>query len=304
MKLNALQHNKGIILGFLSTALGAMITIFYKPMMDNGMPAISIALIESCVIAIILMAICRPWRLLRTKRRIWQPILISSLCQAVGGISYFFGLSHVDPVTFSFLTRNQAIVGILFGLIFLNERNNFITWLFIVLAVIGSFMLCYADSNAMNPAGIFFAIIFCVSFGIRNFTLRKYPCLPALINLFYGYLLSIVLLLFLAAISSSYDFPAVSLYDLTKISLISIVASFGTLYLFQLALRYESISIISPIRLFSPYMVAIYFGWGIGYDYSTSKIMGMLFMTMAIITLIYSSRVKYNAQVKLVRGIA
>ena len=299
MKHSILEHNKGIALGFISTALGAMITILYKPMMTQGMPAISIALIECCTILLLLLPLCKPWRLLRSKRRIWSPILIASSCQAIGGISYFFGLSYLDPVTFSFLTRNQAVFSIVFGFFFLGERNNFSSWVFIILAVAGSFILCYADANTLHPIGVVFALIFCTSFGIRNFILRKHSRTPVLVNLFLGYLISVVLLLVLAVFSSSYSFHSVHINDIIKIVTISIVASFGTLYFFQLALRHESVSIISPIRLFSPYMVAVYFGWEIGYHYTPDKMLGMVVMTMAIIALIYNSRVKYKAQIRL-----
>jgi drug/metabolite transporter (DMT)-like permease len=205
MHSKPVHHGKGIALAFISMALGALITIWYKPMMEQGMPAISIALIESCVMVLILL-IAKPWRVLRSNKRIQYPILICSVCQAVGGISYFFGLSYLDPVTFSFLTRNQAIFSVLFGFFFLSERHNIVTWLFIVLAVIGSLTLCYADINSMNLAGIVYAVLFCLSFGVRNFILRKHPRTPALVNIFYGYLLTIVFLLLMACFSSAYKF--------------------------------------------------------------------------------------------------
>ena len=299
MKTNALLHNRGIILAFLSTLLGASITILYKPLMANGMPAISISLIESCAIVLCLAAFAKPWRLLRSNKRILYPIFICAVCQAVGNTCFYYGLSYLDPVTFSFLTRNQAVFSVLLGFFFLNERHDLSTWLFIVFAVIGSVLLCYADISPMNFIGVIFAMMFCLLFGVRNFILRRHPRTPALVNIFYGYLLSIILLLGLAVFSNSYSFHSVDLNDILQISLIGIIASFGTIYTFQLALRYEAISIISPIRLFSPFMVALFFGWEIGFHYSSLKSLGMAVMTLAIMSLVYSSRQKYRMQLRL-----
>lgn len=284
------MDHKGIALGFISTALGAMITILYKPMMMQGMPALTIALIESCVVAVFLTIICKPWRILRCSKRILYPVFTAGLCQAIGAMSFFVGLSHLDAVTFSFLTRNQAVFSIVFGYFFLNERHELGTWMFITFAILGSFILCYAEIGSLNIAGILFAISFCISFGVRNFILRKYWRIPVLINLFYGYVMCIIFLLPVAIFSTTYQFHAISYTELVQIALISIVASLGTLVFFQLALRYSAISVISPIRLFSPFMIAIYFGWEIGYKYAPTKVLGMLIMGIAILTLIYTSK--------------
>lgn len=298
MKAKTWKHSKGIIWAFISTALGALITILYKPMMSQGIPVITISLIESLAIVILLFAFAKPWRLFRTNKRVLYPIFICSFSQAIGNTCFYFGLSYLDPVTFNFLTRNQAVFSVLFGYFLLSERHNLGTWLFIVFAVIGSFLLCYADINSVNAIGIVFALMYCFCFGVRNFILRKHPRTPALINIFYGYSLSIVFLLILAATSSTYKFHSININEIVTISTVAIIASFGTIYTFQLALRYEALSIISPIRLFSPFIVAVYFGWGIGFQYSPAKILGMTIMTLAILSLVYSSRLKYRAQIE------
>jgi len=298
MKAKSLLHSKGIIWAFISTAMGAMITILYKPMMSQGIPVITISLIESVAIVILLFAFAKPWRLFKTNKRILYPIFICSFSQAIGNTCFYFGLSYLDPVTFSFLTRNQAVFSVIFGYFLLKERHNMATWLFIVFAVIGSFLLCYADINSFNVVGVLFAMMYCFCFGVRNFILRKHPRTPALINIFYGYALSIVFLLILAAFSSTYKFHAVNLEEIVNISLVGIIASFGTIYTFQLALRYEAVSIISPIRLFSPFIVAIYFGLGIGFHYSSAKILGITVMSLAIFSLVYSSRLKHKAHLE------
>jgi len=298
MKAKTLKHSKGIIWAFVSTALGAMITILYKPMMSQGIPVITISLIESLSIVVLLFYFAKPWRLLRTNKRILYPIFICSFSQAIGNTCFYFGLSYLDPVTFNFLTRNQAVFSVLFGYFLLSERHNFGTWLFITFAVIGSFLLCYADINSVNIVGVLFALLYCFCFGVRNFILRKHPRTPALINIFYGYLLSIVFLLVLAGFSKTYTFESINVAEVVRISLVAIIASFGTIYTFQLALRYEAVSIISPIRLFSPFIVAVYFGFGIGFQYSSAKVLGMTVMTLAIMSLFYSSRLKYKAQLE------
>lgn len=299
MKFKNLSINKGILWAFVSTALGALITILYKPMMMQGVSAISLYMVESLAIVMALFAFAKPWRLFSINKRVLYPIFICSFCQAIGNTCFYFGLSYLDPVTFNFLTRNQAVFSVIFGFFFLSERHNLATWMFIAFAVVGSLLLCYGDINPMNLVGVLFALSYCFCFGVRNFILRKYQRTPALINIFYGYALSILFLLILCSLKGMYTFDSfdlgLNLDQIIRICVVAIVASFGTIYTFQIALRHEAVSIISPVRLFSPFIVAVYFGITVGFDYSSTKLLGMTIMTLAILSLVYSSRQKYRA---------
>jgi hypothetical protein len=57
-------------------------------------------------------------------------------------------------------------------------------------------------------------------------------------------------------------------------------------------------SLVTPIRLFSPFIVTIYFGWEIGYNYQPIKMFGILVMIISIFTFMYHKKVEYNAQVR------
>lgn len=286
-----LHVRKGLIFAFISMFFGALATIFFKPVLNAGVSPLTVGLLESITLILFLGAISKPWRLIKSDKRIIQPTIMASICQGVGSISFIFGLYYSDPVTFSFLSRNQAIVSILLGFIFLGERHGAITWLFITLAIIGSFILCFSDIGTMSYLGILFVILFCISFSLRNFIWRKHPRLPVFINLFYGYVVFLALLL---AFSVAENQPIVMPNTMQQTLTIIATAFFcmlGTQYFFQIAFRYEKLSVISPIRLFSPFIITLYFGWDIGFNYPATKIAGIVIMSLALVTLIYSHRV-------------
>ncbi len=297
MHKNFFQRSKGLIFAFISMFLGALATIFFKPVMNEGVSPLTVGLLECVSIILFLAVICKPWRLIKSNKRILQPTIMASICQAIGSISFIFGLYYSDPVTFSFLSRNQAVFSIFLGYIFLRERHGAITWAFLILAIIGSFTLCYSDIGFMSPLGIIFAVLFCLSFSIRNFIWRKYPRMPVFINIFYGYVIFLALLIaFSIAENQTIAMPAT-----LEQSLIIIGTSFfcmlGTQYFFQLAFRLEKLSVISPIRLFSPFIITLYFGWGIGYNYPPVKLAGIVIMSLAIITLLYSYKLPAKVKV-------
>lgn len=288
MNIN-IKHYKGVGCAFVSMFLGCMATIFYKPIMLQGVSPTLIGLVESGSLTLLLLY-SRPWRLFKSNKRILQPIILASILQAVGGISFIFGLHFLDPVTFSFLNRNQALFSILLGCLFLHERHSTATWVYILTAILGSILLCFADIDGMNMSGVFFALLFCVSFSLRNFVMRKHKRMPAMVNIFCGNFFTLIFVVLFAlykpdAISSM---PDTSI--LIEIMLVSLIAIFGALYFYQLAFRFEKLSVISPVRLFSPFVVTIYFGWQIGYNFPPLKMAGILIMTFSCLTLVYSYR--------------
>ncbi len=284
-----LTKYKGIFFAFVSMFLGCMATIFYKPIMLEGTSPAIVGLIESGVLTLLLIH-SRPWRLLKSKKRITQPIILSSILQALGSISFIFGLYFLDPVTFSFLNRNQAIFSIILGYIFLSERHNIATWVYILTAILGSVLLCYADLDSMNLTGVFFALLFCVSFSLRNFVMRKNKRMPAMVNIFCGNLFTFLFIVGFVILKPNTIGSLPSINTFIHVSMVAIFAIFGALYFYQLAFRHEKLSVISPTRLFSPFVVTIYFGWQIGYQFPPLKMIGILIMTFSCGTLIYSYR--------------
>ncbi len=289
MKNKILEKYKGIAFAFVSMFMGCMATIFYKPIMLQGVSPALIGLLESGILSLILLY-SRPWRLFKSKKRLLQPILFASILQAIGGISFIFGLHFLDPVTFSFLNRNQAIFSIVLGYFFLSERHNFATWTYIITAIIGSILLCYADLDSMNFMGVLFALIFCISFSLRNFVMRKHKRMPAMVNIFCGNFISFIFIALFSLAKPQVISEMPSMNILIQIMLVASIAILGALYFYQLAFRFEKLSVISPVRLFSPFVVTIYFGWQIGFSFPPLKMAGIIIMTLSCLTLIYSYR--------------
>lgn len=289
MSIHIIQKYKGVSFAFVSMFMGCMATIFYKPIMLSGVSPTLIGLIESGSLMTLLLY-SRPWRLLTCNKRILQPIILASMLQAVGGISFIFGLHFLDPVTFSFLNRNQALFSIILGYFFLRERHNMATWVYIITAIVGSVLLCYSDIDGMNFVGVVFALLFCVSFSLRNFVMRKYRRMPAMVNIFLGNFFTFILVGLFAFYNPNDIANIPDANVLLEIMSVALIAIFGALYFYQLAFRFEKLSVISPIRLFSPFVVTIYFGWQIGYQFPPLKMAGILIMTFSCLTLVYSYR--------------
>ena len=281
--------NPGIIFAIISVFLGALATIMYKPIMLLGVSPTLIGLIESLTIVIIL-TFTRSWYIdfSSVNKNLMLPIIYASACQAIGSMSFVFGLYHLDPVTFSFLNRNNATCSIVMGYFLLSERHNTATWLFIFTAIIGTILLCFADIKTINPIGLFFSFSFCLSLSTRNFILRKYKSIPVTVNIFYGYLLSFIFLGVFSYLYPTDVFTVTDFWIITKICLVATIAILGTSFFFQLAFKYEKLSVISPIRLFSPFLVIIYFGLQMKYNYPPLKIVGIGVISLSMLILAYS----------------
>lgn len=290
MQLKNIQNSKGLLLALISTLLGSLATIGYKPLMLTGIPPATLALLESTIILGFLFFIAKPWRLFKCQRRTRNLTLLAGVFQSIATTSFFVGLNYLEPVTFGFISRNQVVFSILLGFFFLAERHSLATWLFIIFGLLGSLILCYADIGIMNPLGVIFAMSYCFFFSVRNFVVRKHPYTPVILCIFYGYLLSWLCLMGLQFSGYLGEFLWPALPDLIKIGSVALLAALGSIYFFQLALRHESMSLVTAIRTFSPFIVTLYFGWEIGYNFPPLKMVGILIMTIAIGMLIYSYR--------------
>jgi len=290
MEARSIKNSKGIALALVSTVLGSLATITYKPLMQQGIAPATLALIESFTIVAVMFFLSKPWQIVKCQKRTVTPTLIAGAFQAVATTSFFLGLNHLEPITFGFISRNQAVFSILLGFYFLAERHSLSTWMFIALGLCGSLVLCYADMGIMNAIGVFFAFMYCFCFSVRNFIVRKYKHMPVGLSIFYGYLMSFVVLLALQSNGNLGLFIMPEKYDLLRIVSVSILAALGSIYFFQLALRHEAMSLVTSIRLFSPFIVAIYFGSQVGFNFPPVKMLGISIMTMANLTLVFSYR--------------
>lgn len=292
MEVRSIQNSKGIFFAAVSTVLGALATITYKPLMLGGIEPATLALLESFTIIGFLFFMAKPWRLFKCQRRTRNLVFVASIFQSIATTSFFLGLNYLEPITFGFISRNQVVFSILLGFYFLAERHSMATWTFIALGLVGSLILCFADMGIMNPLGVVFAFLYCFCFSVRNFIVRKYRHTPVIMCIFYGYLLSFVCLSVLQFAGYFAPFAMPAPVDLVKIVSVAILAALGAMYFFQLALRHETMSLVTSIRTFSPFIVTLYFGWEIQYNFPPLKLFGIFVMTVAILTLVYSYREK------------
>jgi drug/metabolite transporter (DMT)-like permease len=282
-KLTGIKHT-GIALAFLSTFLGSIATIVYKLLMKGGISFFVIGLIESLTIVILLSWYRSAWNLKLIQPVQRCPLLIGALLQGMGAFSFYLALNYLDPITFSFLGRNQVTCSLLISFFFLKERHSPIIWLFIATSFIGSLSLAWTELSDEHPLGLFFAILFCLSFSLRSFVLKKTPNGPILPGIFYGYsfsLLFILTSLMFQKGNMSIELP--NLITITKISITATLAVLGSIFFYIKSLNCELLSIVSSIRLFSPYFVMIYFISFHQYEMVSNKFYGFIIMSISIL---------------------
>jgi len=285
---------KGIILAFLSTLLGAATTIVYKPLMQSGVSFNTIGFIESLTIVLLLSWYRPAWDLKGIKTMQKRLLLGGAFLQGLGAFSFYIALNYLDPVTFSFLGRNQATCSLLLSFFFLRERHNPILWLFIATCFIGSFSLAWTELNHDHPIGLWFIALFCLSFSLRSFILRKYPHTPTLPGIFYGYSFSLIFILVSKTIldgSLIFDMPPI--YHILQITITAALAVLGSVLFYIQALSCEPLALVSCIRLFSPYFVMVYFVCFRGYEMASNKLYGFILMSVALLLFVVG---KYRKQ--------
>lgn len=119
------MRHKGIILAFLSSLLGASATIVYKPMMQAGISFTTIGFIESLSIVLLLGWHSSSWNLKGISPLKKRLLLGGAFLQGLGAFSFYLALNYLlDPVTFSFLGRNQVTCSLLLSFFLLGERHN------------------------------------------------------------------------------------------------------------------------------------------------------------------------------------
>jgi len=277
-------------LACLSTFIGSVTSIVYKYLMVSGISPISIGLVEALTIIFFLIPFVK-WKetkRLAPRKKIF--VTVGALLQGLGTFFSYLALDRLDPITFSFLGRNQVTISILLGYFFLAERHSLYVWVFLIFSLIGSMLLCYSDLSGSSGLGIALTLMACFAYSLRSYVMKLYSGVSTLSEIFYGYLVTMALIFAAIYFKRAKEieilnyFP--SLYAILIIVATAIFSVLGSSYFYLKALNYGKLSLVSSIRLFSPYLVALYSQFFYRYEFKMTNIYGLILMSLAILIFI------------------
>lgn len=160
----------GLITRFIETADGWQ-TMFYRAL---GMGAV----------LLVIFAIKARGRLAKPFLAMgWSGVLIA-VVMAVSMVAYLFALMLTSVANAMFIVSAAPFFAALLGWLLLKERVRPLTWLAIVAALAGMAVMFADGFRAGDPAGLFAALLACVTFAMLVVMLRQFRAvdmLPALI---------------------------------------------------------------------------------------------------------------------------
>lgn len=288
---------RGLLLALFATLSGSLAIITYKTLMLEGINPFTIGIIESITIMCI-AALCIEWKQIPILTRFEKKIIFLTGCsQGLGTYASYLAISSLDPITFSFLGRNQTTISIFLGFIFLKERHSQKVWACILLLLLGSMMLSYSSLHlTRHYAGLIFVLISCCSFATRSYLTRCYRSNQTMFEFFFSYIVTL-LLIYITVRVQHYSFLNLFSIDIKStllIALISICSVLASSYFYIKALNYEKLSLVSSIRLLSPYIVTLYSIVFFDYQFHPLKLGGLILMTIGIFLFISQFNIKFN----------
>ena len=114
------------------------------------------------------------------------PGIIGGIAMAIGFTAYVFAMSKTTVANVLFIISTQTIWLALFGYLLLKEKISFITFLSIILAMIGVSVMIGDSLNAGSLQGNLVALFVPINFAFLVLLIRKYSNLDLIPALFYG----------------------------------------------------------------------------------------------------------------------
>jgi len=291
------QAQKSILLALFSVFVGGLGSVVFKKLLER-LPYQELAVAESFFLTLV-FALWGGWKLKEITPRGLLFLCGGSLVNACGSLFFFLSLVHFSPIEFSFLGRNHVTFAIILGCVVLGERHGSLTWVAMLVALLGSYIFTYATPEALSYYSIFCVFLFCLSLAVRSLLLKLGPPLPLNAVMFWGngfsFLLALMNILYLdplpldvKKIFLSSDFPLIAAVTFLS-QAVGLSCFFKAIYLGQL-------SFITSLRALSPFSVALISLFLIEYEWTTRKLVGFLFCSLSVVLFITAERVAYRKE--------
>lgn len=179
-----------------------------------------------------------------------RPVLIRSLCEMVGRVSFALAIVLTPLSSASAILQASPLVVILGAALVFRERVGAGRWLAVLLGFVGVLMIIRPGLEAFDPASMF-AVVSTLGFAGRDLATRAAP--PALSNVQLGVCGFMVLIpsgLLLLAINGTLLEPEVWVPAAWALAQILAAVCFGVLAYnaLTIAMRTGEVSVVTPFR--------------------------------------------------------
>lgn len=267
---------KGLLLAFISTAVGGISTVTFKQLMTT-MTYHEIALCEAFFLTF-LFGVLKGWSLEGLGKREIACLFIGSLANAAGYLFFFLALCCLNPLELSFLGRNQVTLSILFGTFLLGERHPWYQWFAIFLMLGGALCFTYVPGVTHSLEGVFYASCFCTAMAARSLLIKLSKPIHTNVLMFWASLFCLIAVLISGGLSeeeSKQLHQLIFSQSFLIIAASSFVANALGVSLFFRALQVGELSTVSAIRSLSPLFVALYTFPFVEYVWTPLKLVGL-----------------------------
>ena len=244
------------------------------------------------------------WRLFPSQNRIqelrslgsWQGILVI-IAFGLNSITFTLGIAETSVIVVLTAVALMPLVAAMLSFFMLGEKQGWLGWLTIILAMLGVVIVVMDGGNALGqPEGsVWLGAIFglVTAFGLAlTFTVtRKYPSLSILPACALGSLLSGVVGFALSAEGTIFTAP---IWTIVVMGIFILPLSFTCL---GIAPRYTSSAIVSLVMLLEMVIGPFWVWLGIGERPTTTMIAGSLFVLCVLIFhVVRTSRMALSSQ--------
>lgn len=173
---------KGFTMGSIAAASYGLNPLFALPLYREGLGADSV-LFYRYAFAIVMMAVLLRFQRvdMRVQRREWPLLAIYGLLFSASSLFLFLSYNYMDAgIASTILFMYPVMVAVIMALFF-GERASWLTWLCIVLAVVGvSLLTKTSDGSTVSLLGITFVLLSSLSYaiyivGVNRSSIAKMP---------------------------------------------------------------------------------------------------------------------------------
>ncbi|WP_017187185.1 EamA family transporter [Alkalibacillus haloalkaliphilus] len=187
-------------------------------------------------------------------------IILLALFNSIGIIFLFLSIDLLSPVEIGFLGRFYTVFAVILSVIFLNEKLSRKEIIFIIIAILGTFLFVESGgSYTNNLIGSFFALSYTFFFALTNIYIKKSLSKEKSSNsiMFTNNCISLIFVMIYTLIIGEL-FDGHYTYEGVGYLIISTLFGgfLGTLLLYE-ALKYLRFSIANVTRAFSPVLLAV-----------------------------------------------
>ncbi|HPI40543.1 MAG TPA: DMT family transporter [Pseudobdellovibrionaceae bacterium] len=254
---NTISFSHGLSLNILSVLLNAIAMTLSKFALNKINPIFITLIISLTSLGLsFLYLLYQKHKFKLSELKQITPIAITN---AVAAILLYTSIAILDPVTVGLIGRFYVVFTTLLSILILKEKISFIEFVFILIAIAGTFLFVKSDMNTgdVRFVGLLFGFAYTFLFALANLFVKKsVHNMSSVLILFYnnlfGVFASIMLLLLQRPTTSTLmDINSNSLF----FAVLTASITFGGLVLFFNSFRFLSFKLSNLIRSTSPLFV-------------------------------------------------